>query len=602
MNAAQAAAVLIVEDELIVARDLQGSLREMGYDAFAIAASAAEALDCASARRPDVVLMDIRIRGREDGIRTAELIKKKYPVSIIYLTAHADEAMVERAKRTEPQGYLLKPVKIAELRSMIEIALYKRTADEARERQKATERRLGAIADNVPVSIGYFDRLGRVQFANHVFRELVAYGAEELGVSAKGFLGDALYKESYRYRQRAMAGERVSFVAQLAIGGVSLKKHEVTYLPDRDSSGTIVGVYALGYDVTEREQMSEELQQARADLEAILNTAPASITSWRVDLTNRFANHAAEAQFGIQPGKGAGMHVREFMGEDRYQGAQAVLDAALNGWRCSHEQVDRLADSVLRYTHDEYVPEKKHGAVVGIYAVSVDISEVRKSHDQIRDLAQRLESVREEERRAVAVILHDGIAQDLFAMKLDLEHLAMLAKRRPSVRQVCVDLTLSVTRCMDDTRQLANELRPVALAYFQVAIVIREHARRFARHSNINITVTEKEQFPKLDESTQLLLFRAAQEALTNVARHARATSVEITLRAGDGRISMEVEDDGVGISDAAFVKPRSLGLLGIRERFQALGGGLVVRRREQGGTSLMVYLPSAAGDPLGSR
>ncbi len=591
MNAHLPPAILIVEDERIVAKDLQRTLADMGYDAFAIASSAEEAVARASLRRPDVVLVDIRIKGEEDGIQTAEILKKKFKVIIIFLTAHADEATIDRAKRTEPHGYLVKPVKDAELRSMIEISLYQVELERAREQLRASEHRLHVITDNVPISIGYFDREGRVQFANRAFRELVAYKDDALGVPVKAFLGDSLYKDSYPPRQRALAGEQVRFVAHLERNGTS-RTHEVTYIPDLDASGFVVGVYGLGYDVTERERLSAELRQARTDLETILNNVPASITSWRVDLTNRFANKAAEAQFGIPSGRASGMHVRQILGEDRYRMALPAIRAALHGVRGSHDTVDRRADELVHCSHDAYVPEIKDDAVIGLYALSVDITELRRSHEQICNLTRRLETVREEERRAVAVSLHDGIAQDLFAMKLGLDHLETLAKRRAGIRKVCKELTLAVIKCMEVTRQLANDLRPVALAYSPVSTVITDHARHFGERSSLRVNVTEGAEFPDLDEATQLLLFRAAQEALTNVARHARASAVEITLRADNGRITMEIADDGIGITDSSMEKTHSLGLLGLRERFATLGGGLAAQRREPTGTTFTVYLP----------
>jgi len=84
-------------------------LNEMGYDAFAIAASAEEALACAQAKCPDVVLMDIRIKGPSDGVQAADMLRKKFSMSIIYLTSHADANTVHRAKSTDPHGYLVKP-------------------------------------------------------------------------------------------------------------------------------------------------------------------------------------------------------------------------------------------------------------------------------------------------------------------------------------------------------------------------------------------------------------------------------------------------------------------------------------------------------------
>ena len=140
-------AILVVEDEAIVADDLQQSLLEMGYDAFAVAASADVAIACARTKRPDIVLMDIRIKGKQDGVETAKILKERYHAAIVYLTAHADEATVQRAKKTEPYGYLVKPVKADELRSMIEVALYRRERDEAREEAAQLTWRLKSLTD-----------------------------------------------------------------------------------------------------------------------------------------------------------------------------------------------------------------------------------------------------------------------------------------------------------------------------------------------------------------------------------------------------------------------------------------------------------------------
>src|SRR5205823_10505238 len=137
-----------VEDERIVAKDLQHTLVAMGYDAFAIASSADEALSHATAKCPDLVLMDIRIKGVRDGIETAELLRKQFGVPVIYLTAHADDATIERAKRTAPYGYLMKPVRAAELHSAIEIAVHRHAMEkQLRERERWFAAALRSIDD-----------------------------------------------------------------------------------------------------------------------------------------------------------------------------------------------------------------------------------------------------------------------------------------------------------------------------------------------------------------------------------------------------------------------------------------------------------------------
>lgn len=132
--------ILVVEDEAIVAADIRRNLIDLGYEVMETASSAEEAIARASEMRPDLALMDIHIKGDLDGIETAEILRKRFRVPVIYVTAYADEMTVERAKKTEPQGYLLKPIKISELRSVVEIGLYKHSMDtRLRERDEQLE-------------------------------------------------------------------------------------------------------------------------------------------------------------------------------------------------------------------------------------------------------------------------------------------------------------------------------------------------------------------------------------------------------------------------------------------------------------------------------
>ena len=118
--------VLVVEDERVVAKDLALTLEGMGYEVTGSAASRDEALAACARQVPDIVLMDIRIKGPIDGIETATELLELYGLHVIYLTAHADIASIDRAKRTRPHAYLLKPVKAGELQGAIEIAMFKK--------------------------------------------------------------------------------------------------------------------------------------------------------------------------------------------------------------------------------------------------------------------------------------------------------------------------------------------------------------------------------------------------------------------------------------------------------------------------------------------
>src|SRR5262245_27333331 len=117
--------VLVVEDEAVVAINLQERLERLGYEVPALAACGEEAVRLAATVEPDLVLMDIRLKGSMDGIEAAEEIRRRYHRPVIYLTAYADEATLRRAQVTEPFGYLLKPFREPELYTCIEMALYK---------------------------------------------------------------------------------------------------------------------------------------------------------------------------------------------------------------------------------------------------------------------------------------------------------------------------------------------------------------------------------------------------------------------------------------------------------------------------------------------
>ncbi len=117
--------ILVVEDEILVARDLQSSLELLGYDVPEIAITGAEALEKIAATQPDVVLMDIHLKGDMDGVEAAGIVREQYDIALIYLTAYADDNTLQHAKLTQPYGYLLKPYQETELKTTIEVALYK---------------------------------------------------------------------------------------------------------------------------------------------------------------------------------------------------------------------------------------------------------------------------------------------------------------------------------------------------------------------------------------------------------------------------------------------------------------------------------------------
>ncbi len=117
--------ILIVEDEIIIAESLRRSLEALAYEVTAICSTAEAAIEAARTTKPDLVLMDIRLKGEKDGIYAARIVSEGFDVPVIFVTAYGDDAVLDRAKRTKPAGYLLKPFRADELKAAIETALYR---------------------------------------------------------------------------------------------------------------------------------------------------------------------------------------------------------------------------------------------------------------------------------------------------------------------------------------------------------------------------------------------------------------------------------------------------------------------------------------------
>jgi CheY-like chemotaxis protein len=135
--------IMIVEDEWITADDIRMSLQSLGYTVSSVVSSGEEAIQKAEKDKPDLVLMDIMLKGKMDGIEAASQIRSCYNIPIIYLTAYADEKILERARITEPFGYIVKPFVNEDLKIAIEIALYKHRVE--KERKKLVEELQGAL-------------------------------------------------------------------------------------------------------------------------------------------------------------------------------------------------------------------------------------------------------------------------------------------------------------------------------------------------------------------------------------------------------------------------------------------------------------------------
>jgi len=219
---------------------------------------------------------------------------------------------------------------------------------------------------------------------------------------------------------------------------------------------------------------------------------------------------------------------------------------------------------------------------------------VRAGREQLKALSRRLLSAQEEERRRLAVELHDELGQVLTAVKINLASLQRQSAAALGPGHLR-DAIASVDRAMETVRDLALDLRPSVLDDLGLPAAVRWYADRFARTTHIDVHLSI-DAVPHLPSELETACFRVAQEALTNVARHAQAPNVWVDLHLVAEALDLRVRDDGIGF-DAGIARERaiggaSVGLLGMQERISLAGGEYELSTRPGAGTEVRARLP----------
>ena len=217
---------------------------------------------------------------------------------------------------------------------------------------------------------------------------------------------------------------------------------------------------------------------------------------------------------------------------------------------------------------------------------------LRASEDNLRALAAHLESVREEERVSIARDIHDDLGQALTGLKFDIGGLAKACSHDPNVAEKTAAIGQAIDKIINSVRRISSGLRPEVLDEIGLAAAVEWQAREFSRRTGIRCVVDVEANFNDPDRARSTAVFRIMQELLTNVARHANATRVNVHLSDGEV-IHLRVEDNGRGIDKDKFEHARSLGFMGLRERVLAFGGTIEVEGREGEGTTATVSIPN---------
>lgn len=350
----------------------------------------------------------------------------------------------------------------------------------------------------------------------------------------------------------------------------------------------------------ERVGPEEELRRSEDRLRLIIDTIPTMAWSLRPDGAVDFVNRRWMDYTGLSLEEELAEPSRPIHPEDRDIAMKEWFAHTATGEGYDAEMRLRRADGEYRWCLIRTVPLRdEQQNIIKWYGTSTEIEDRKqaekalyRSFEQLRALTARLQSVREEERARMAREIHDELGQALTAIKIDL---ASLVNQLPPDQQQALRGE-SIMKLIDGTiqtvRRISTELRPGILDDLGLVAAVEWAAEEFQARTGTKCSVGVPPGDLSLDPERATALFRIFQETLTNVARHANATEVHVQLANDERDVSLEVRDNGNGISDEQRVAPNALGILGMLERALLLGGELTINGVPGRGTTVRVRIP----------
>ncbi|QIE27871.1 Protein-glutamate methylesterase/protein-glutamine glutaminase (plasmid) [Caballeronia sp. SBC1] len=370
-------------------------------------------------------------------------------------------------------------------------------------------------------------------------------------------------------------------------------------------------IYVGLNDVTARKLAEGKLRASEASLANAQRLA--RLGDWEWDTTAGVIHWSDEMYriLGLGP-KLSRPGYRTFLAavhrEDRALVRRAVRALLDEGQPCGLDCRVRAADGVVRIV--QFQAEAMPGAGVGIAKQPLKLvgtiqditerksieQELLESREQLRELSAYMEAIREEERKRIAMEIHDELGQLLTALKMDVSLLKMRLAHDADATKKVDDMRELVEKTIWMVRNVASHLRPAALN-FGIVSALEWLVEDFGRRKGLSCQLWINGREPVLEDAHATAVFRIVQASLTNVARHAGASRVDVTLTSTETALDLYVSDDGRGFDPAAARKGYSYGLLGMSERARLIGGSLRIDSSPETGTVVSIHVPLGGGE-----
>jgi PAS domain S-box-containing protein len=464
----------------------------------------------------------------------------------------------------------------------------------------AVEEPYGELFDLAPIAFYTLDRRARIC-------ELNATGAQFLGFPPAWLIGRSFVvfvakSHLQRFLDSLREPIRDSETRTIEIDLIVENRRQPVQISLTTSvAGSSVFHRLIVIDRTEVENTEKLLQAALANWRSLVHSAPDTImtveTGGRISFINKpIWGYSATALVGTS--------ILDYIGDLEKPKLQKCLDEAFRrGKRTACEISGINGDWAKWYQLSFGSPHSyRLNRGRGLTTTTVVIREIsenkrteetlRVSGEQMRDFAARLEAVREEERTRVAREIHDELGQALTVLKLDLSWLRSRTSRSSESQKRLKSMIRHVDDTLETVRRIASELRPSVLDNLGLIPAIEWQVSEFRKRTQIRTELLSNANSLDISMEGSVAVFRAVQEALTNIMRHAKASRVQVRLDLSDYALRISISDNGIGMSQTEQGEFNSLGIVGMKERISRIGGDFRLLSEPGKGTRLEIIVP----------
>ncbi len=480
------------------------------------------------------------------------------------------------------------------------ISYYEGIAQDITERQQAQDELrtqkeiLEKIFDHLPVMITFTDRAGRTKLVNQEWEHTLGWSQEEIRAGDLDILAECYPDPHYRSKVmqflKVANGEWHDFKTRTRDGNTI----DTTWARVQLSDGTTIGI---GKDISERKRTEQALQQAEQRYRELFENAKDA--TYVHDLNGRYTslNRAAEKLSGYSRDEIIGRNFGDFVAPEFLKEMRENICKKLRKEGETTYEVEVITKDGRRVPvevsscliFDEGVP-------VGVQGTARNIEERRRAEEALRSYARQLILAQETERQIIARELHDQVGQMLTAIRINLETIRVSRDIAETTTLINEGVAV-VDQAIQQVRELSFTLRPSLLDDLGLTSALRWYVDRYAQRTGISArTSVSPESQSRFTREIETACFRIAQEALTNVARHARAESVCVDVRTTNGEVAIMIKDDGIGFDPHSLAKSvalNRLGLRGMEERAHLLGGKLEIKSAPNKGTEVRAHFPN---------